>query len=122
MDSVRKRRPTIVVPGSFRLEVASALVRRLEGKAAALRHALVDEAGEPLFRTVLLDQELIDHAVVLGEEFRLTTMDAIYATIAVRYGLPLVSFDGEIVGRTSTRIRVISYDSLLSSGKELLKD
>ena len=87
---------TIVVPTIFDVEVVATLVRAGYATADARRAAdlFVSRA-----RLVTLGPRAARAASNTASRTRLRTGDAVYVSVAEREGLPLVTFDAEILAR-----------------------
>jgi len=87
---------SIVVPSIFDVEVVASLVRAGYPAADALRAADLFLARA---RVVTLGPRAARAASSVAARTRLRTGDAIYVWVAERSGLPLATFDGEILAR-----------------------
>lgn len=87
---------SIVVPAIFDVEVVATLVRSGLSPADARRAADVFVGRG---RTITLGPRAARAASSTASRTRLRTGDAIYVWVAEREGLPLVTLDGEILGR-----------------------
>ena len=88
----------VVVPAIARVEIACGLARRWRNPARARRvsESLLQTAGatEPP-----LNRGSIERALLLGTERFLKSGDAAYAAEAVSSGIPLISWDAELIQR-----------------------
>jgi len=87
---------SIVAPSIFDVEVVASLVRAGYAAADARRAADLFLARA---RVVTLGPRAARAASGVAARTRLRTGDAIYVWVAEREGLPLVTFDGEILTR-----------------------
>ena len=87
---------SIVVPSIFEVEVVASLAR--VGMATAEVRRVVDGLLARA-RVVTLGPRAARAASDVAARARLRTGDAIYTWVALREGLPLVTFDGEILAR-----------------------
>lgn len=95
---VAVRRLPLALPALARIEVACALARRLRNASAACR--LTDGLfRSPLVRVYALDEVLIDEAVLVGTDALLCAADAVYLTLAQKFGATIVARDAELVRR-----------------------
>lgn len=90
--------PTIALP-----EVAGAIARRtgLESTGFA---AIAWIEGLPRVDTIELDDGLARASARLAASLRLRGADAVYVALAARLGLPLVTWDQELLERAAGRI------------------
>jgi predicted nucleic acid-binding protein len=86
----------IVVPAIFDVEVVATLVRA--GYPANEARRAADLFVDPA-RTIILGPRAARAASSTASRTQLRTGDAIYVWVAEREGLPLVTFDSEILGR-----------------------
>ena len=89
----------VIVPAIARVEIACALARRWRNPARARR------VGESLLRAAGATEQPqnrggIERALLLGTERFLHSGDAIYAAEALSSGIPLISWDAELIQRT----------------------
>ena len=89
---------SIVVPSIFDVEIVASLVRAGVAAVDARRAADVFLARA---RVVALGPRGARAASGVAARTRLRTGDAIYVWVAEREGLPLVTFDGEILARAN---------------------
>jgi predicted nucleic acid-binding protein len=87
---------SVVVPSVFEVEVVASLVRAGLAAADARRAADLFVARA---RIVTIGPRAARAASSVAARTRLRTGDAIYVWVAEREGLPLVTFDGEILTR-----------------------
>jgi predicted nucleic acid-binding protein len=87
---------SIVVPAIFEVEVVATLVRAGYPPADARRAA---ELFVGSARTVVLGPRAARAASSTASRTHLRTGDAIYVWVAERHGLPLVTFDSEVLAR-----------------------
>lgn len=59
-------------------------------------------------RVAPLDRVVLYEATALAAELRLRGADAIYVAVAVREGLPLITWDRQVLGRAGTVVSVLS--------------
>jgi predicted nucleic acid-binding protein len=94
LDVVRARALPVTVPTLVLAEVAAAIIRTRGDEALA--HTLVAQIRRlPHFTFVPLTLGGAQRAATLAIAQRLRGADAIYATIAVRAGTTLISYDNE---------------------------
>jgi predicted nucleic acid-binding protein len=87
------------VPGLWKLEVANILemgARRGRHDAAFRNSTLADLALLPIRVDTETDRQAWGATLQLSERHRLTLYDAAYLELALRRGLPLASFDGDL--------------------------
>lgn len=89
----------VVVPAIARVEIACGLARRWRNPARARRvsESLLRAAGA---KEPPQNRGGIERALLLGTERFLRSGDAIYAAEAVSSGIPLISWDAELIQRT----------------------
>lgn len=88
----------VLVPSLAKVEVACALARLFQNPAQARR------ITGGLLRSfsaaeLPLDSGAVERAQLIGTEQYLRAADAIYAAEAVSAGIPLISWDGELIKR-----------------------
>jgi predicted nucleic acid-binding protein len=100
LELVQVRRIPVIGPTLLRVEVAAALARALADPQLAVRMAdticaLPGHLWQPL------DESLAEESAVLAAEHRLRGADAVYAAIARRGGLTLVTRDRQQLERVT---------------------
>ena len=98
-----------VVPTLFELEVAAAISRVTKDPILARRQVsqLRKLNTQGVMRFVPLLADLMQDAIGLSIDFRLRAADAIYAALAQRLGVNLVTFDAELLSLPVSAIRTI---------------
>ena len=90
--------PTVVV-----VETIAAISRRVRINRLAIlaraKKSLDNWEGAGRIALYPLDQDRMNRAVVITEQYRLRGMDSVIATLAEEMDMPLKSFDGEILKR-----------------------
>jgi predicted nucleic acid-binding protein len=94
--------PSLMLP-----EVAGAISRRT-GAARLARRATRALLALPSLRLVVLDAELSEQAAELASDLSLRGADAVYAAVALRLEVPLVTLDREQRERSAAAIEVAS--------------
>jgi predicted nucleic acid-binding protein len=97
--------PTLLIP-----EVTGAIVRRLQRPAAAQRAESFLRTF-PLFQYHPLDDALAQKASALAIEHRLRGADSIYVALAQILGVPLVTWDAEVLKQSTPQYPIISPSS-----------
>lgn len=92
LEAVAARRATVLCPEILLPEVAAALARGLDDPDFAYR-AAAHLRRLPGHRFIAVDRALSGLAARLAAERRLRGCDAIYAALAQREGVPLVTWD-----------------------------
>ncbi|MGH2533251.1 MAG: type II toxin-antitoxin system VapC family toxin [Thermomicrobiales bacterium] len=98
---------SFLAPVLLLAEVAGAVTRRtndplLGQQARAMFRAL------PALTLVILDELLGDQTADLAVRLRLRGADATYVAVAVQFGIPLVSWDGEHLSRAAAAVPVFT--------------
>lgn len=94
------------VPNLLLAEVAGGIARRT-GNAREGRDAVRMLLRTPRLTVVLLDAALGDRAAELAAQLRLRGYDAVYVAVAEAMGMPLVTWDQEVLARASAVIPVL---------------
>lgn len=93
-------------PTMLAMEVAASISRRTKNVAQA--QAASDQLyGLWFVRLAPMEQTLVEEATDLAATLGLRGADAIYVALAMRLGVPLVSFDSEQLTRPSSLISTI---------------
>jgi predicted nucleic acid-binding protein len=100
LTAIQERDDPIIVPALLVPEIASAVARASDDRAAALQYAYAT-AALPHLTAVALTSSLARQAAELAATHRLRGADAVYVAIARRYGTTLVSRDEEQRSRGS---------------------
>lgn len=96
---------TLVVPRIFVAEVGAAVARRTDSGRRGQR-AIAQVRNEPLIEIRDLTRERWDRGADLAAQLQLRAADAAYVTLAEELGLPLLTWDQEILTRASDVIDV----------------
>jgi len=96
------RRP-LIGPELLLPEVGGAISRRI-GETEA-RQVLTDLQNIPVLALFELDEELSRNAAELAIRLRLRGADAVYVALAEQLGIPIVTWDGEMITRTGSLIQ-----------------
>lgn len=94
LSAIRERGDPVIVPALIVPEIASAVARATDDSAGALQYAHAT-AALPHLTLVSLTATVARQASVLAANHRLRSADAVYVTVARRYGTTLVSRDAE---------------------------
>jgi len=87
-------------PSLLLVEVGAAIARRTQDERLATQITQSLE-HEPQLLLVDVDRALIAQAYAIGIRLRLRAADAVYVAVAQRLGVPLYSWDGELIARAS---------------------
>jgi len=96
----------LIMPVLVLAEVAGAVIRRT-GREGLARQAIDDIMDASQVRLVPMDASLGRDAALLAITHRLRGADAVYAVVADRLGLPLVTLDQEMRDRLAGLINVV---------------
>lgn len=105
LDSWWRARNRIAVPLILLSELSGALARRT-GHPDVGHSAVADLGNVPRLTLVDLDDPLARQAAHLAATLHLRGADAIYVALAARLGLPLVTWDTELLDRAAKVIAV----------------
>jgi predicted nucleic acid-binding protein len=105
LEIQRQRGALFLAPSLLLPEVAGAVSRRT-GDSGLAAQAWVAMENLPGLRLVEMDQALVSEAARLAAELGLRGADSLYAAVASRLNLPLVSLDEDQRSRAATRLRV----------------
>jgi predicted nucleic acid-binding protein len=94
LSAIRDRGDPVIVPALIVPEIASAVARATDDTAGALNYANAT-AALPHLTLVSLTAGVARQAADLAANHRLRGADAVYVTVARRYGTTLVSRDAE---------------------------
>ncbi len=94
LTAIQERGDPMIVPTLLLAEVASAVARGSDDSAGAIRYAIAT-AALPHLTLVTLTPAMARQAAELAAAHRLRGADAVYLTVARRYGTTLVSRDEE---------------------------
>jgi predicted nucleic acid-binding protein len=94
LSAIRERGDPVIVPVLIVPDIASAVARATDDTAGALQYAHA-AAALPHLTVVSLTATVARQAAALAANHRLRGADAIYVTVARRYGTTLVSRDAE---------------------------
>ncbi|MCI0519284.1 MAG: type II toxin-antitoxin system VapC family toxin [Chloroflexi bacterium] len=112
LDVLQQRQVLIFSPTPLLVEVAAAVGRVISpGQGVALALSL---RRWPTQEWAALDHSLAEAAARLGATYRLRGADAVYAAVAERYKITLVTLDGQQLERLSTRLSVKRPVDILS--------
>lgn len=95
----RLRTDDAVVPAIWWMEVSNTLLqaeRRKRIDAQFIQQALADLSGFRIATETADDELVLSEIVALARRHGLTIYDAAYLELALRHGVPLASFDGEL--------------------------
>lgn len=97
---------SLVAPELLVVEVAAAIGRQTGRVSMARRfaHKLYDW---PIMSLVPIDTTLLKQSADIAASLRLGAGDAVYAAVAAQLGVPLVTFDKEVLIRTKGVITTI---------------
>ena len=95
----------LVVPDLFIVEVTGTIARR-RGDPQAGRQTLRDLRSDPAFDIVTPTRSTWTIAAGLAADLLLRGADAVYLAVALERGLPLITWDQEILLRAGTTIDV----------------
>jgi predicted nucleic acid-binding protein len=105
-------------PSIFLVEIAAAF-RRRTGSAETAAAAVAQIERDNLFEIYEMDGVLIDRSVEVASGLGLRAADAIYVTLAVMLGVPLITWDAEQLSRANQIIDVITpADALVSQQRD----
>jgi predicted nucleic acid-binding protein len=104
LDAQERAGALLIGPALMPPEVAGAIARATRRSAIA-RHAVRRLLRLPALRLVDLDGDLAEHAAWLAADLSLRGTDAVYAALAQRLGVPLVTLDRELRERASTVVQ-----------------
>ncbi len=106
LTALESRAIPLIEPTLLLVEVAAALGR--SGTRASLALELSQGISQlPQLTLVHLDAQLGHHAAVLAATYRLRGAEAIYASVALRYGAQLVTLDKEQAARHPKKLSVL---------------
>jgi len=109
LEAQRQRGALFLAPSLLLPEVAGAISRRTGEPELAARAAAALE-NLPGLRLVNMDQDLVNEAARLAAELGRRGADSLYAAVAARLDLPLVSLDEDQRARAAARLRVQSLE------------
>lgn len=101
----------ISVPDLFAAEVASAVARRHRDPVSGLR-TLADLRAEPTMDIIRLSQAAWRSAADFAAQYLIRGADAVYVALAEDLGVPLVTWDQELLNRASVAIDVRTPDQV----------
>ena len=90
----------------FLAEISSAFTRRPNGSEADGLVALQGILDEPIIVRFDFDDNLARSAARCAARCRIRAGDALYVALALELGIPLVTWDNELLDRASTLITV----------------
>jgi predicted nucleic acid-binding protein len=101
---------TFIAPTLFEVEIAAAISRVTKDKQLAGKEVrqLSRLNARGVIRLVPTNATIIKTATTLAANHGLRAVDAIYAALAQRVGIPLVTFDQELLSLPETVIVTIS--------------
>ncbi len=96
----------MVAPTFLLLEVAAGTARATNNTQAAqqLANHLANLSSLLL---ITVDEAMIADAVTVSTQYRLKAGDALYVVVSQRMGIPLATFDQEIIQRTASIITTV---------------
>jgi len=100
LSAMQRAGDPIIVPTLLLPEVAAAVARATKDEPAALQYTSAIERF-PHLTFVTLTPAMARHAAELGARHRLRGADAVYVSVARRYGTTIVSLDEEQRTRAS---------------------
>jgi predicted nucleic acid-binding protein len=95
----------IVVPALFLAEVSGAVSRRA-GVSGLGRQVVEDILADSSIHLVAVDQVLAEAASRYAADLLLRGADAVYVALAEKLGVPLVTWDQELVTRAASVVTV----------------
>jgi predicted nucleic acid-binding protein len=98
---------TFAAPTLLLAETAGAVARRT-GDSSLGKMAVEDLFRLPGFALMPLSDNLVTLATQLAAQLHLTGVDAVFVATASEAGLPLITFDQEILTRAAATIEVMS--------------
>ena len=113
LESLVDGETIVAAPALLLPEVSAAIARRTGRRDLALR-AVTLLLRLPNARFSVIDAELAQSSAELAADLRLRGADSLYASMADRLGVPLVTWDREQRERASARIEALTPDELLN--------
>lgn len=114
LTTIRAQRVPVIVPTLVLVEVA-ATISRVLGDTPRARAFARHVSRLPMMRFILLSRALALAAADLAADHRLRGADAVYATVAQRYGTTLISLDGEHLRRLVGIVPVLTPADALAT-------
>lgn len=114
LELIHNRGATIIEPTLMRVEVAAALARILPDPRLAVSMAdAISALPGQVWRA--LDETLAEQSATLAAERRLRGADAVYAALALREGLTLVTLDRQQLERLSGVVATLTPADAISA-------
>jgi predicted nucleic acid-binding protein len=95
----------IILPATMPVEVAGAIARRTNDEVFA-RSVVAELVWNPLIELVEVSREVSEISARVAARLRLRGMDAIYVALAESRGIPLITWDEDILFRAARAIDV----------------
>jgi predicted nucleic acid-binding protein len=112
LAAIHERGDPVIVPSLLLVEVASAIARATDDTDGAIAYARA-VAGLPHLTLVTLTATVSRQAADLAAEHRLRGADAVYVSVARRYGTTLITRDGEQRARGADVVTCVTPEAAL---------
>jgi predicted nucleic acid-binding protein len=112
LSAIQERGDPVIVPTLLISEIAAAVARATGDRVGALQYAMA--AALPHLTLVSLTAAVARQAADLAATYRLRAADAVYVTVARRYGTTIVSRDDEQRTRGAAVIRCLTPEQALT--------
>ncbi|HEY7499908.1 MAG TPA: type II toxin-antitoxin system VapC family toxin [Vicinamibacterales bacterium] len=113
LSAIQERGDPVIVPTLLISEIAAAVARATGDRVGALQYAMAT-AALPHLTLVSLTAAVARQAADLAATYRLRAADAVYVTVARRYGTTIVSRDDEQRTRGAAVIRCLTPEQALT--------